>query len=250
MIRWTKVLIACLIVFSPAAWAASGDVHLDKANVNINDRLSLQRGAKYFVNYCLSCHSAAFMRYNRMGRDLGLSDDDVAANLIFTSAKVGDLMTVTMRPDDSREWLLAPAPDLSVVARARGVDWLYTYLRSFYVDESRPFGVNNVVFENVSMPHVLWELQGWQTLRHEEQQHSEEGGHDAHAGPTLELTRPGKLAPKEYDRLVRDLVNFLAYLAEPAQLQRQKLGFWVLLFLVFLFVLTYLMKKEYWKDVH
>ncbi len=158
-----KIILSFLLVLLPGlALAAGGGVHLDKADIDLHNKQSLQRGAKMFVNYCLSCHSAQFQRYNRMARDIGLTDDQVIENLMFASDKVGSTMTVAMSRADGKTWFGAPPPDLSLTARSRGVDWLYTYLRTFYVDETRPFGVNNVVFPSVGMPHVLWELQGVQ----------------------------------------------------------------------------------------
>jgi len=244
-----KQLLVLLLVLAPAwAFAASGGgIHLDKANIDPTNTESLQRGARLFVNYCLSCHSAALMRYERMGKDLGISERLVSENLMFTGGKVGELMTVATAPADAKEWFGTVPPDLSVIARARGVDWLYTYLRSFYLDDSRHIGVNNLVFPDVGMPHVLWELQGWQepiitTVK----------DHDGKETKVvdLELAEPGLLTPKEYDRAVRDLVNFLDYMGEPAKHDRRALGGKVLMFLFVFLVLAYLLKREYWKDVH
>ncbi len=244
-----KMIIALLFAVLPSlGFAAGGGVHLDSADIDLSDQASLQRGAKLFVNYCLSCHSAAFMRYNRMGRDLGLSDDQVKDNLMFASEKVGELMTVAMPQADSKRWFGNPPPDLSVISRARGVDWLYTYLRTFYQDEKRPFGVNNVVFPDVGMPHVLWELEGLKKPVYKTEKGAD--GHETHTITGYETVVPGKLSAEEYDVAVRDLVNFLSYLGEPVQLERKRLGLWVMLFLGILFVLAYLMKKEYWKDIH
>ena len=246
----TKTIAALILcVFSGAALAAGGvGVKLEEANIDRTDTASLQRGAKLFVNYCLSCHSAAFQRFNRVGKDLSLSDEQLKENLMFSAEKVGELMTVSMPKQDAEVWFGTGVPDLSLVARSRGVDWLYTYLLSFYEDPSRPLGVNNLVFRDVGMPHVLWELQGLQRLKHEEGEHGE-GGSSKHE-PGFELVREGSMSEVEYRRAVRDLVNFLDYLGEPAKLERERLGFWVLAFLVLLFAVTYAMKKEYWKDVH
>lgn len=233
---------------APGVFASGGHARLDAAHVDLDDRGALLRGAKLFVDYCLNCHSASFMRYNRIGEDLGLSEEDVVARLIKTSAKVGDTMTVSLEKDDAKRWFGTPPPDLSVVARARGEDWLYTYLRSFYRDDSRPWGVNNTVFKDVGMPHVLWELQGLQEPV-KERVHTEDGK-EVEEITGFKLVEPGKLTPKEYDAAVHDIVSFLVYLSEPSKLQRLPLGKWVLLFLAVLFVLTYLLKKEYWKDVH
>ena len=242
-----KRLLPLLLIFVPALTLAAGGVHLDKANIDPDNQQSLQRGARLFVNYCLSCHAAALMRYERMGQDLGISELQVAENLMFTGGKVGDLMTVATDPEDAVEWFGTVPPDLSVIARSRGVDWLYTYLRSFYLDSSRPTGVNNLVFPDVGMPDVLWELQGWQkpvitTVK-------DPDGTERKV-IELELEEPGLMSPKEFDRAMRDLVNFLDYMAEPGKHDRRALGVKVILFLLVFLVVAYLMKKEFWKDVH
>ena len=244
-----KTILILLIALLPAwAMAAGPSIPLDKANINLHSQESLQRGAKLFVNYCLSCHSAQYQRYNRMARDLGLSDDQVVENLIFTGAQVGEQMHVAMSRADATEWFGAPPPDLTLVARSRGVDWLYTYLRTFYLDESRPFGVNNTVFPSVGMPHVLWELEGMKKAITETTVDKDGNPHTEIVG--YEMVKPGSLSQAEYDRAVRDLVAFMSYIGEPVQLERKRLGVWVLLFLVVLLVVSYLMKKEYWKDIH
>jgi ubiquinol-cytochrome c reductase cytochrome c1 subunit len=244
-----KQLLAILLLVSPAlALASSGGVHLDKAHIDPANQESLQRGARTFVNYCLSCHSAKYQRYNRMGRDLGMSEDDVIENLMFTGEKTGDTMEIALRTQDAKKYFGAEPPDLTLVARVRGVDWLYTYMRTFYLDDTRPFGVNNMVFDKVGMPHVLWELQGWQKPVYETETDSQ--GHEHQKLVGLELVEPGSQTPAEYDRTVRDLVNFLAYMGEPIKLERQALGIKVLLFLFVLLIITYLLKKEYWKDIH
>ncbi len=245
-----KIILISFLLSSPLfsyVYAAGGAVPLDHVATDVSNKASLQRGAKYFVNYCLSCHSLKYSRYSRMGEDLGLSTLQVEDNLIFTGAGVRDKMNVALQDKDARHWFGTSVPDLSLVARAKGADWLYTYLRTFYLDDSRPFGVNNLVLKNASMPHVLAELQGWQKPVYKE------GEKDASGEPVLarlELAEQGSLTPKEYDKVVRDLVNFLVYVGEPAQLMRKEVGIWVLMFLVFFFVVAYLLKKEYWKDVH
>lgn len=237
--------------------AATGGGHhavpLQKADINIGSKASLQRGYKYATNYCLSCHAASYSRYNRVGRDLGISDNQLRENLIFTSnergekSKVGDLMKVAMSKTYAKEAFGTVPPDLSLLTRSRGVDWIYTYLKSFYKDDSRPFGVNNLVFPDVGMPHVLSELQGLQ----EKTTHVEDDGHGKkHETVSLELSGQGSLTPAEYDEVVRDITNFMSYLAEPVQQQRKTLGLFVLLFLAVFFVVAYFLKKEYWKDVH
>lgn len=231
-----SLVIACIFaLFSVQAMAASGKVHLDEVEIDITDQASLQRGAQTFVNYCLSCHQASFMRYNRMAKDLGLTDDQVKQNLMFASDKIGDTMTVAMRAEDAEKWFGVTPPDLSVIARARGTDWLYTYLRTFYLDESRPMGTNNVAFKDVGMPHVLWEQQGYLS----------KGEHGE-----LSQAEAGKLSQHEYNQMVRDLVNFLAYISEPSKLQRMALAKWVLLYLFIFFLIAYPLKKAFWKDVH
>jgi ubiquinol-cytochrome c reductase cytochrome c1 subunit len=228
-----KILL--LLALLPSLAFASEGVHLDKAPLDASDHASLQRGARTFVNYCLNCHSANYMRYNRL-LDIGLTEQQISENLLFSGGKVGDQMKVALNKADAKKWFGVAPPDLSVEVRARGADWLYTYMRSFYRDSSSLTGWNNVVFDKVSMPHVLYELQGEQTLNH-----------DTHE---LKLTKPGKLSASEYDILTADLVNYMAYMAEPAKQQRNHLGWFVLLFLGVLLVLAYKLKKAYWRDIH
>jgi ubiquinol-cytochrome c reductase cytochrome c1 subunit len=252
--RLIAIFAALLVAPSVTLAAGGGGYPLDEAHVNLGNEPSLQRGAKYFVNYCMGCHSAQYARYQRVGKDLGLTEDQVEENLIFTTdeygdlKKVGDLMTNTMTEDYAEEAFGVVPPDLSLVARVRGADWLYTFLRSYYVEEGRSTGVNNAVFENTAMPHVLWELQGFQTPVYES--HEGPDGHEEKKLVGFELTQPGELTPAEYDRAVLDLVNFLVYLAEPYKQDRQRIGFWVIAFLLVMLVVFYLLKKEYWKDVH
>jgi ubiquinol-cytochrome c reductase cytochrome c1 subunit len=233
-----------------SSWA-SESVRLDRAPINENDLVSLQRGAHTYVNYCLGCHSAGYMRYNRL-TDIGLTEPQIKANLILGDAKVGDLMKTAMEVKDAREWFGGAPPDLTVIARSRsseagsGGDWLYTYLRSFYRDSSRPTGWNNVVYPNVGMPHVLYQLQGQQVLQVKEE---ERHGHKEKV-QRLVLEKPGALSPLEYDRMVADLVNYMVYMGEPARHKRVTIGIFVLMFLSLLLVLFYALKKEYWKDVH
>jgi len=242
-----RLVLALALGLAPAMAAAVGGAKLDEVDIDLSNKAALQRGAKYFANYCLSCHSAAYARYKGVGDDLGLTKDQVERNLIFDDSKVGETMTVAMSDKAAEDWFGAPPPDLSLVARSRGPDWLYTYLRSFYLDDSRPMGVNNLVFPNVGMPHVLWQLQGWQRLVEETK--VDEDGHE-HTVKHLELVKEGSMTSAEYDRMVRDLVTFLTYLGEPAKLERRELGVYVLLFLAVLFVVAYLLKKEYWRDIH
>ena len=243
-----RLVIAGLLLLAPAwVFAASGGIKLEKANIDPNNIQSLQRGARLFVNFCLSCHSAELMRYERIGKDLGIEDKLVEENLMFTGGKLGDLMTVATANADSKAWFGTVPPDLSVISRARGVDWLYTYMRSFYRDDSKIIGVNNLVFPDVGMPHVLWELQGWQdpvikTVKDHEGNKKKE--------VSLELAEPGLMSPREYDRAIRDLVNFLDYMGEPVKHERRSLGVKVIMFLLVFLVVAYLLKREYWKDVH
>ncbi len=227
-----KLLIA--LAFLPVA-ALANEAKMDvSAPVNLSDHDSLQRGAKTFVNYCLSCHSANYMRYNRL-QDIGLTEKQIKENLVFAGDKVGETMQVGMNPKDAKAWFGAAPPDLSVEVRARGADWVYAYLRGFYKDDTRPSGWNNTVFDKVAMPHVLYELQGIQVLNHETHQ--------------LELVKAGRMNPQEYDAFVGDLTNYMTYMAEPKQQNRKHTGIWVLLILGVLLVMAKKLKKEYWKDI-
>jgi ubiquinol-cytochrome c reductase cytochrome c1 subunit len=247
-----KKLIAIIaLAWLPLGAMAAGGakVELQPANISLSNEASIQRGAKMFMNYCMGCHSAQYARYNLL-TNVGLSEDEIKDNLIFNAdAKVGDLMTIAMPEADAAAWFGAPPPDLTLNARIRhnGADWLYSYLKSFYVDESRPMGVNNTVFPNVGMPHVLWELQGIQKAVYKDVQH---GNKVEKVVERLELVEPGTMTPAEYDSAVRDLTTFLVYLSEPVKLERQALGIWVLLFLAVFTVIAYLLKKNYWQDVH
>tara|TARA_X000000368_G_scaffold305673_1_gene243922 strand:- start:384 stop:1064 length:681 start_codon:yes stop_codon:yes gene_type:complete len=212
-----KLIFIITAIVSSNSFAAS-KVHLDHADTDIFDEASLQNGAKLFMNFCSGCHSISFMRYNRIAKDLNLSEELVVKNLMFAGKKTGEAITTAMPNEGASKWFGGVPPDLSLVARSKGTDWIYTYLRSFYADESRIFGVNNKVLVNASMPDVLWSLRESQS-------------------------------ESEFDNSVRDITNFLDYVGEPAKLIRLKLGKWVLLFLGILFILVYMLKKEYWKDV-
>ena len=238
-VMFKKILIALL--FSPlAALAAGGSIKLDRAPDRASDQAALQNGAKLFVNYCLNCHGASFVRYNRL-KDIGLTEQQIKDNLMFTAEKIGEPMGIPMSRKDAKEFFGAWPPDLSLIARARasgdgsGADWLYTYLRGFYQDEKRPTGWNNIAFDSVGMPHVLWELQGDQVMD---------------ADHKLTLAKPGKLSPREYDDAVADLVAFMVWMAEPQADFRVRLGIAVLLFLGVFFVIAYAMKRAFWKDLH
>ncbi|WP_020202027.1 cytochrome c1 [Cupriavidus sp. WS] len=227
------------------ATASEGGYPLEPAPVQTSDLSSLQRGAKLFVNYCLNCHGASMMRYNRL-KDIGLTDDQIRQNLLFSGDKVGDMMTIAMQPKDAKAFFGVTPPDLSVIARARGDDWLYTYLRTFYRDDERATGWNNLVFPSVGMPHVLWELQGQRAAKFVE---SEEHGEKVHKFAGFEQLTPGKLSPLEYDQAVSDLVGYLDWMAEPAQNQRKRLGVWVLLFLGMFTIFAWRLNAAFWKDI-
>ena len=232
-----KKLIAILLLAPGLALAASEGPGLDRAPVNLNDKLSLQRGAQIFVNHCLNCHAASAMRYSKL-TDLGLSEGQIRDNLMLASDRIGDPMSTNLDPKEGKAWFGVMPPDLSLVARSRGADWIYTYLRSFYRDPAAKTGWNNTIFPNVGMPHVLWEYQGSQVMQVAEQ-----------GAAKLSLGEPGKLPPAEYDKYVGDLVNYLVYMGEPARAKRVQIGIVVLFFLAIFFVITVLLKKEYWKDV-
>lgn len=268
----------CAALLAPLALLASEEgARLQTAPINTYDPASLQNGAKVFVNYCLNCHSASYMRYNRL-QDLGLTEQQIGDNLIFTGVKVGELMQVAMDKHDAKEWFGVAPPDLTVTARSRssgaggGADWIYSYLRAFYRDSTRPTGWNNLVYENVAMPHVLWQLNGQQQLvvREFTSEHEAQAALIAAKSMTrldeevsvkdgketrryvLKTLQPGTgtLSQTEYDRLVVDLVNYMTFMAEPMRLERRQIGIYVLLFLGILFIFAFLLKKEYWKDVH
>jgi ubiquinol-cytochrome c reductase cytochrome c1 subunit len=242
-----KKLLAILITLPAFAWAASGGkAALDAAPVNLHDRASLQRGAQIFVNHCLNCHSASAMRYTRLS-DLGLEEAQIRDNLLFTGEKVGETMTTAMSPAAAKAAFGVIPPDLSLVARSRNADWLYTYMRSFYRDPASKTGWNNTVFPNVAMPHVLWEYQGRQVLNVTQRTDPNTG--DVHQTRKLAIEQPGTLKPLEYDQYTADLVNYLVYMAEPAQVDRKKWGVLALLLLAVFLVLSLMLKSEYWKDV-
>jgi ubiquinol-cytochrome c reductase cytochrome c1 subunit len=273
------LLVASLLVLPGAVHAAGAPApRMESVTVDARDTPSLQRGARTFVNYCLNCHTAKYMRYNRLA-DLGLDEQQIADNLILTGrfvmgdggpqyvpSKPGDTMQIAMRPADAKQWFGAPPPDLSVETRVRGAEWVYNYFLAFYRDEKSATGWNNLVFPNVGMPHVLWELQGTQKLVSTAFDKRSDADAAAIAAKGLALVvpaadhkyvvqtlaqeTPGTMTPPEYRRAVTDLVNFMAYVAEPAKHTRQQLGLVVLIFLGVLFVFAYWLKREYWKDVH
>ena len=242
-----RIIFAVLALLPGLVLAAGGGFPLDKAEYDLSDKASLQRGAATFMNYCAGCHSTQYQRYNRVAADIGIPDDLMRENLVFTGAKIGDLMKSAMSEKDAARWFGAPPPDLTLVARVRGADWIYTYLRSFYVDETRPFGVNNAVFPSVGMPHVLEPLQG--TPRAEFETHTLDGV-EMQQVVSIKSDGNGEMNNEEYDQTVLDLVNFLVYSAEPVQQERERMGFWVLGFIAIFFIFTVLLKKEFWRDVH
>ena len=241
-VRVAALLAGCL---AAGAVSAQHGAEMDHAGNDVSDIASLQRGARYFVNYCLGCHSAQYVRYNKLAEDLQLSESQLLENLMFTGERPFDTMSIAMDPDDAARWFGQAPPDLSLIARSRGVDYVFTFLKSFYVDSSSPTGVDNVVLEGTAMPHVLWELQGTQEAVYEAD--PERRGEEHMVG--LELTTPGSLSEHDYEEFVRDIVNFLDYIAEPMQLERQRLGIRVIGFLLVLLLISYMLKKEIWKDV-
>ncbi len=248
--RFGSVLaMLALMTASVPGWAAEGSHGLlQPAHNDVGNTASLQRGARNFVNYCFGCHSVRYVRYNRMGTDLGLSEAQVMENLMFAGGRPFDTMRVAMRPDDAQRWFGTTPPDLTLIARSRGTDYLYTFLKSFYLDPSRPTGVNNLVLPGTAMPHVLWELQGYQKAVYDGQSDAQNSA-VYKKFKAFELASQGTLTPVEYDQFVRDIVNFLDYVGEPMQLQRRSLGLKVLGFLLVFFLFAYFLKQEYWKDV-
>ncbi|WP_281555848.1 cytochrome c1 [Thalassomonas sp. RHCl1] len=230
-----KFILVLLAALPGLALAAGPSIPLDKAGNDLTDKESLKRGFETYVNYCLGCHQLQYQRYNRTFADLGIDEKEGIAKYMYTGEKVGDHITNTMPAKDAAKWFGSAPPDLTLEARLRSPDWIYTYLRSFYADPNRPFGVNNTVFKDVGMPHVLQGLQGVSTL--------DENGN-------LSEASGGSLTAEEYDTLVRDLTNFLEYVGEPNKLERKNLGYWVIGFLFILLIFSYLLKREYWKDVH
>lgn len=249
-----KKLILALMMASglvAGAQASEAGIAWDKAPANTNDLASLQNGAKLFVNYCLNCHSAAFMRFNRL-KDIGLTDQQIKDNLLFTTEKVGETMQAAIDPKQAKAWFGADPPDLTVIARSRsgaqgsGADYLYTYLRTFYRDETKATGWNNLAFPNIAMPNVLWELQGERKPVYAEH---EEGGHKVEVFKGWQQVKPGTMTPLQYDQAVGDLVGYLQWMGEPAQNTRVRIGVWVLIFLLLLTFITWRLNASYWKDV-
>ena len=247
------LIIVAALGFVTGAQASGGEgVTWDKAPNNLNDLPALQSGAKLFVNYCLGCHSASYMRYNRL-RDIGLSEDQIKKNLIFTGSKVGETMKVALDPKQAKEWFGGIPPDLTVISRSRagpggsGADYLYTYLRTFYRDDTKPTGWNNLAFPNVGMPHALWELQG---EREPQFTKREEHGHEVEVFKGWKQVTPGQMTTQQYDQATGDLVGYLQWMAEPAQNTRVRVGVWVLLFLGVFTLFAWRLNAAYWKNVH
>lgn len=244
-----KLIAAFVLSLIPVLGFASGAVHLDSANIDLKDQAALQRGAKLYVNYCLGCHSLKYFRYQSL-MAFDLTEDQIKQNLMPSGGKIGELMTNAMDGEQAAKWFGAPPPDLTLEARLKegGADWIYTYLRGFYQDASRPLGVNNRIFPNVGMPHVLVDLQGMQKAVFSE--HQDKDGGKTKVFDRFEQLTPGQLSPKEYDGVARDLATFLTHVSEPMQLERQRLGIYAMIFMLVFFVLAYALKKEYWKDIH
>jgi ubiquinol-cytochrome c reductase cytochrome c1 subunit len=243
------ISVFLLMMVATGTNAASGEAAvLDHIETDVTNIPGLQRGAKYFINYCYGCHSIKYLRYTRLMKDLELTEEQVTDNMIFSGAKVSTMMTTSMRPADSSRFFGTPPPDLSLVARARGTDWVYTYLRSFYPDKSRPSGWNNTRFKDVSMPNPLWELQGTREPIFETHVDARGDQVEVHTGWTQ--VSPGLMTEHELDQVVQDLTVFLEYASEPAKIKRKTIGTWVLLYLVFFTFLAYLLKVNYWRDVH
>lgn len=238
-----KIIIALWLSIPALGLAAGNNLKLDSVDIDLSDKASLQRGARTFINYCLSCHSAGYMRYNRMGKDLGISDELVSGNLLFATDKVGDLMKAVMPAEDAKKAFGTVPPDLTLVTRSRGPEWFYTYMRSFYRDESSPSGWNNVVFPDVAMPHVLYAWQGEQRAIFKEHE-------GRRVFDRFEVGSAGSMSEEVYTGTMRDLTNFMVYLGEPAKLVRYRIGTYVIIFLLIFLFVAYLLKKEFWKDVH
>ncbi len=249
-------LLACFSMLHGAAFGAGGGIAWDKfPTERTTDMAALQNGAKLFVNYCLNCHEAAFMRYNRM-RDIGLTEEQIAQNLIFTGAKVGDTMKVSQSAKDAKDWFGGLPPDLTLIARSRsaagkgsGADYVYTYLRTYYRDETKATGWNNLAFPNVGMPHVLWELQGQQRAIYVQEKDPRDPAKTVSVFKGFEQISPGTMTPAEYNLAMADLVAFLQWMGEPVRNDRTRLGVWVLLFLGVFTVIAWRLNAAFWKDI-
>lgn len=241
------ITAVALVLAQGTGLAAEGGMKLQPADINLANEASLQRGAKYFMNYCAGCHSTEYVRYSHIADGLGLTHDQVEQNLIFTGQGIGETVKVAMDEQYAEAAFGVVPPDLSLTARSRGTDWIYNYLKAFYPDPSRQVGVNNKVYPNSAMPHVLWNLQGEQRPVYEQ---VTTDGKSEKVFQGFEQVSEGLMSPGEYDRMVRDITAYMTYIAEPVRLERQRLGLWVMFYLAVFFVFAYFLKKEYWKDVH
>ncbi len=237
-----KKILYTLLLLLPLSSFASGGVKLLSVDIDLEDFSSIQKGAKHYVQYCLGCHSAKYMRYKRIAMDLEIDEEIVLAEIAPEGANIYDPMLTAMNERDSKKWFGTNPPDLSLISRVRGADWLYTYLKGFYTDKSKPFGSNNTVFKDVGMPNMLWKLQGEQTAVMEK-------SHGENVISYLKTKTEGTLSRQQFDQFVTELVNFLVYVGEPVQLERQRLGKYVLFYLLIFCIIAYLLKKEYWKNI-
>ena len=245
--KLAELLVLAIVLIGADASAAGSSVKLEHADIDPENIAALQRGASNFMNYCSGCHSAQYVRYNTIGKRLDLSEEQLLDNLMFNADKAFETIQASMQADDAKRWYGVMPPDMSLIARSKGVDYIYNFLKGFYVSESSPTGVDNLVLAGTSMPHVLWELQGYQTARFVS--HDNEDGSVTRTFEGFDVLSAGKMDTEEYDAFVRDTVNFLAYIAEPVRSDRRKLGVWVLMFLIFFYVVASMLKKQIWKDV-
>ena len=244
---WASMLALGAVFVAGESLAAGGSVALEHANIDRGNISSLQRGARNFMNYCSGCHSAQYVRYNTIGKHLELSDEQLVDNLMFNADKTFETIQASMPASDAKRWYGVEPPDLSLMARSKGVDYLYTFLKGFYVEAESPTGVNNLVLAGTSMPHVLGGLQGYQTASFSH--HENEDGSVTTTFEGFDMLSAGSMDAEQYDEFVRDTVNFLAYISEPVRSDRRKLGVWVLMFLIFFYILASMLKKQIWKDV-
>jgi len=241
-----RLIVISGLVLAAGAFAASSETKLEPANIDLGNKESLQRGAGNFMNYCSGCHSAQYVRYNTIGKHLDLSEEQLIDNLMFNAERTFETIKASMPAADAARWYGVAPPDMSLIARSKGADHIYNFLKSFYVDPESPTGVNNTVLAGASMPHVLWELQGYQVAKFEE--HTEDGV-TTQVFQGFEPLTEGKLSAEDYDKFVRDTVNFLSYIAEPVRDQRRTLGTWVMIYLVIFLIVARMLKKQVWKDV-
>lgn len=244
---FAKAAIIGAALFSVSVFAAGGETDMSESEIDPGNISSLQRGARNFMNYCSGCHSAKYVRYKTIGKYLGLSEGQLIANLMFNAEKSFETINVAMRQDDAERWFGTTPPDLSLMARSKGADYIYNFLNGFYVDSESPTGVDNIILEGTSMPHVLWELQGFQKAVYSEHE-DEQGNTDLHFEGFEPITA-GSMDADDYEEFVRDTTNFLAYISEPIRSDRRKLGVWVLMFLIFFWIIASMLKKQIWKDV-